>query len=519
VNLNFREDVWRAGFRPLAQVEEFEASLRAKLGLSTKYESARLSIGRSLAEPSSPSPVSSDAEKGKAIAGEYLFGTDVDLWIATVVVDGGLGASATADDFRSLVEAHWARGGRMLQSELENAGDDETRFMARLAELIPAEESGDGALPVGNPGEVRIPVGSVSKTHPGGEPIEISLNGLGAAPHHALMGRLGSGKTTTGVQIAAEIHRRAGIPFLFIDPKGEFVDRGQVAGRLAELDAHATAIEVGEQPIPLDFLPDPGVGSASVTKAAMQFRDSIALCCKGVGNIQQDLLRISVEKVIRHERPRDLKAVKEWYRQELQHANKDHDVVLSRLNELTTLKVFTPSMSAQEFFSRSWVISLKTLGTEELKRLVILLLLDSLKSFVLMQQDSPTPHGFRSLRHLLVIDEARRILSDKKYQSLVDLIRQGRSKGSVVMLLSQDPSDFEGQADDFTKQLGTVIAFACAQSQRGLKALQGAYGRRLQPNEFVDTYLPTGVAFAKLPGREPDRIRCWGDEPVATEEN
>ncbi len=82
------------------------------------------------------------------------------------------------------------------------------------------------------------------------------------------------------------------------------------------------------------------------------------------------------------------------------------------------------------------------------------------------------------------------------------------------MLLSQDPSDFDGQADDFTTQLGTVIAFACIQSQRGLRSLQGAFGRRLQPGEFADTFLPPGVAFAKLPGREPERIACWSPERV-----
>ncbi len=69
-------------------------------------------------------------------------------------------------------------------------------------------------------------------------------------------------------------------------------------------------------------------------------------------------------------------------------------------------------------------MSLKTLGTEELKKLVILLVLDSLRSFMLSQQESPVFEGYRALRHLLVIDEARRILANKKYQSLVDLVRR-----------------------------------------------------------------------------------------------
>jgi len=79
----------------------------------------------------------------------------------------------------------------------------------------------------------------------------------------------------------------------------------------------------------------------------------------------------------------------------------------------------------------------------------------------------------------------------------------------VVMLLSQDPSDFEGEADDFLSQIGTVVAFACNQSRKGLGSLEGVFGRKLQAAEFTDTQLEPGVAFVKLPGREPDRIRCW----------
>ena len=513
MNLQFKEEVWRGGFRPTLASEEFEDRLRGKLGFTAKYDSARLCIGRSLAEASRPDPLQA-ADRGKSIAGEFLFGDDIDLWLSVVVLDGELGAQATVDDFRALVEAHWARGARLLEQEMSECNGDEVRFMSRLADLLPeaSAKGGNGTLAARAVGEMKIPVGSVSTTYPGGKPVEVALNAPGVAPHIALMGKNGSGKTTTGIQLALDIVERTQIPFLFIDPKGEFVNNGRLAGRLADSGLDISPIEVGTDPIPLDFLPDPIVGSASISLAAMQFRDSIALCCGRVGDVQQDLLRTAVEKVIKYERRRDLPIVKDAYRQELDTTGKGHDSIMSRLNELTQLKVFSPELSPAKFFAKSWVLSLKALGTDELKRIAMLLLLDSLRSFILSQPDTPAPNGFRSFRHLLVIDEARRILAEKRYQSLVDLLRQGRSKGQITMLLSQDPSDFEGQADDFTTQLGTVIAFACSQGQRGLRSLQGAYGRRLQPQEFSDTFLPPGVAFAKLPGREAERVHCWGAE-------
>jgi len=187
---------------------------------------------------------------------------------------------------------------------------------------------------------------------------------------------------------------------------------------------------------------------------------------------------------------------------------KSADSIVSRLNELTTIACFEPELSASQFFSQSWIISLKSLP-EELKRLVTLILLDTASAFVLDQNDSTVTNGFRRLRHLLVVDEARKVLQERRSQSLVDLVRQGRSKGAVAMLLSQDPSDFEGAADDFLSQIGTVVAFACSQNERGLRSLMGVFGRKVQPNEFSDTYLPPGVAFVKLPGREAERIKCW----------
>ncbi len=512
MNLAFRDEVFRAQFRPTLEMEEFESFLRPKLGFKSKYESARLCIGRSLAEPLVPPPLGSDAQRGKAISGEILFGAEIDLWIAAVVMDGELGSIATIEDFRALVEAHWARGGKLLREQLQECKDDETELLRQLSNLLPEDETGAGlpdGLVVVRVGEVRLKVGSVSRTHPDGVDVDFVLNGPGTAPHIALMGKAGSGKTTTGVHLAQQIVDAASVPMLFIDPKGEFVDGDRLIGPLADFKPAPSAIEVGREAIPLDFLPDPGIGSASIMNASMQFRDSLALCCQGAGDIQKGLLLDSVQDVIRSSQVRGLAAVRDAYEARLTASGKMADSVLNRLRELTSLQIFDPSMSPANFFSRSWVVSLKTLQSEELRRLVVLLMLDAAKAFVLSQPDSQIQSGYRALRHLLVIDEARRILMEKRYQSLVDLVRQGRSKGEVVILLSQDPSDFEGQADDFTTQLGTVVAFACAQSQKGLRSLQGAFGRKLQPQEFSDTQLPTGVAFVKLPGRQAERVACW----------
>lgn len=432
------------------------------------------------------------------------------------MLDGELGTGATVEDFRALVEAHWHRGALLLREDLEQSADDPARFATVLADYLPdmnGRGAGTGgATPAGAAGELRLKIGSVSRTLAGDKPVDFVINGPGVSPHIALMGRSRSGKTTTGMQMAVDLAEKARIPLLIIDPKGEFVAEGEVQGKLRELGPRLRCIEMGRQPVPLDFLPSPEVGTASITNAAMRLRDSIALCCKSPGDIQQNMLRTAIEQVIRSGSEHSLESIREAYVAELINSGRDHDSIVSRLDELTSMPCFTPELSPAEFFGQSWVVSLRALESEELKRLAILLLLDSVNAWVQAQPEAPLTNSCRTLRHLLLIDEARPILLEKKYESLSQLIRRGASKGAAVMLLSQDPSDFDGQADDFTTQLGTVLAFACNQTAKGLKALSGAFGRKLQVNDFTDVTLTRGVAFSKLPGREPERIRCWQPE-------
>jgi hypothetical protein len=90
-------------------------------------------------------------------------------------------------------------------------GDAKARVLAQLAQAQSTEPS---------------------QTHPGGKPVDFVLNGPAATPHIALMGAVGKGKTTTGVQIALDLLKKAQIPILFIDPKGEFVADGRAIGAL-----------------------------------------------------------------------------------------------------------------------------------------------------------------------------------------------------------------------------------------------------------------------------------------------
>jgi hypothetical protein len=512
MNLDFKEKVWKAQFSPTEESADFVQRLRTAFGLGSRYESAQLLIGRSLAERTRPEPIPSATKYFKTpISGEVLFGEDLDIWICALVLDGKLNPASTVDDFRSLVEAHWARGSVLIRDELDRCDSNHIKLATRLADYLP-EGTGLATIPLatgsGEEGEIRLTLGPVSKTFPGAKPFDFVLNAQGAPPHIAFMGASGGGKTLTGVQLAAQIVEQTQIPFLFIDVKPEFTTESDLHPDLQTFARHARHIEVGKQALPLDFLPPADAPVHKMATSAMRLRDSLVLCCKSPGDRQRDILREAIEQVIASRGSRGLQDILETYQQRLRNEGKEDDSIVSRLNELTRLPSFSPDLQPAEFFQQSWIVTLNL--PEELKRLATLLLLDAASGFLLDQSEAPSTSNYRSIRHLLIVDEARKVLRDRRSESLVDLIRKGRSKGVTVMLLSQDPSDFEGEVDDFTRQLGTVVAFACAQSQRGLRNLIGVFGRKVLPEEFSGGQLAQGVAFVKVPNRAPERVQCWG---------
>ena len=518
--MDFKEGVVRVGYRPSDVAYEMEEILRSKLGFTNRYESARLMIGRSLREPESPGPATTPSKASKIIPGEHLFGEDVDLWISSLVVGGSMKSAATSDDFKTLVEAHWARGALLIKQELDDVGGDDVRLAVSLASLLP--EGSDGNASAGqsawlsgepNAGvpakQIVLKVGTVSLSLETGEPAELILNGPGTSPHIALMGGSGKGKTTTGIQMARQIVEQSKASSFFIDNKGEFVENGRLVGALSNFPVELHPIEVGHQSVPLDFLPHNNAGDVAMKIAAGRLRDAIALACPNAGPQQKGDLLDAIVAVASKPTGRDLGSVLQKYEGFLQANGKGVDTVVSRLKELTSLKCFAPVSVPERFFAKSWVISLKILP-EELKRLVTLMLLEALSASTLSKTESDvSSDGFRKVRQVVVIDEARKVLKSAKNDALVDVITKSRSKGVSVILLSQDPSDFEGQDYDFMTQIGSVVAFACNQSKGGLRALEGAFGRKLQTREFSDTYLEQGVAFCKVPGREAERVRCW----------
>jgi DNA sulfur modification protein DndE len=512
---------------PTLDADDFLEELRRdQLGGGERYRPARLALARSLHEQDPPPLVEKGTPTGKAIHGHTLFGAERGIW-ACLIAHSWPETIESDELFRAVVQAHWHRGAKLLRSDFQEARGSQVDFAVRIAAMGGlGTDAGKGKAQQNVAGSVQVTVrfGEQSIDLRQNTPVTVTLNEAGSSPHISVMGRIGSGKTRTGIDIAEQIFHQGKIPMIFIDPKGEFVKDGVFAPKpewknrtFADRFPGAQPLDVGRTPVPLDFLSLPkNPAPNALPDLASGFRDSVEKCIRAKGDVALDNLRQVVLSLLNanaaassksgHSAPISLSRILDALIEKNAEEDRGKDSIQARLGEMVDMKLFDPKMSPERFFSQTWVIGLSATN-ESAKKLVMFLVLDALASHILSQQDAPIDmFGNRQLRHLAVVDEAKEILS-YRHGALSALLRKARSKGQVIMLLSQSPDDFDKEEDDFLSQMGTVGVFASA--AQSVKSLRPVMGKKVRPEDLTDAALGKGVAFVKLPGRDPTKVLAW----------
>jgi hypothetical protein len=506
-----------ANFRTSRRADTANEFLRTRLGLHHRYEPARLAIGRSLAIAAPIEPISDEFadEDGKSILGKTLFGDeDLAIWASLIAEYSNLSAP-TVETLQEHVRRHWHRGALLLEAEWksheERFGEDEVyeRFIVFLAERagIPSYGSGeDQAIKPGREetrfrGAIELRLGEPGTDVNTGEVVYWTLNGKGS-PHVAIMGGTGSGKTRLATSMLRQVQQNNEVPCIVFDFKGDLCTNQELVQVL-----NATVVSSPATPIPLDVLHVSIHSDHELTNAAVRFRDSFSLIPGrgGVGAVQGGAIRDAAKAALvksTAERPADLYKIRDELNDHYTAAGKKPDTLSETLQELTQWKLFEPRLIPKDFFSRSWIIDVHN-ATETAQRLVVFLILDAMYSHFRTLTDSAIDsQGNRSLRCILVVDEARRVLGYGQ-RSLVGMVRESRSKGLSVFLISQSPDDYDTPDEDFLEQIGLTVSFKS--NGQSARVLRSCFGQTIDL-----AALGEGIGITRLPGQSKlTRVRAW----------
>jgi hypothetical protein len=234
--------------------------------------------------------------------------------------------------------------------------------------------------------------------------------------------------------------------------------------------------------------------------AAARFQESFKRIKQGgFGANQMDALREATSQALKTKRPCRLEDVKDSLKRVYAQRDMKPDGASAAFNQLCDFRLFEPKFSPPEFFANSWILTFPS-AAEETRRMVSYVVLDALDRWLNGLEDAPTDaHGNRALRAIVLIDEAHKLLGMKQ-QALANLVRMSRSKGGLVMLVSQKPDDFENEDDDFVSDVGLFVCFRT-------NARPGAAQRVLREKALTD--LQDGVCVARIGSRQPARIKAW----------
>lgn len=494
-------DVLGAQYQTTRAADVKCGELLRRFGYKHRYFAARLAIARSLSLPDPPPQEDGEDDPATPIRGQQLFRDTADAaaWLAIVSEAAGKDDLSLAD-FKRLIARHWGRGATLLMQDWEDAKGDLSTFVTKLAELarLPAEgytsRAGVGLDRTSVPAAVSVPIGEDAAT---GEPVVWAVNAKGSAPHSALMGASGKGKTTTAITLLRSIREATGVPVIVFDFKADLTQPDKALDRLLG----ASVVSPRTAPIPLDVLHLSDRSQNEITIAAQKLCDMLsALKGSGFGPTQKNLFVEAAERALRAHVPCTLEHVRNALRALYDEQGRNPDGATNTLDGLCRLPLFEPSLSPAEFFARSWIIQVPDALSQSVRVSVVTLIAEALNRHLGELGDAPTDaEGNRALRVMFVIDEAHNVL-ETHLDAVGRLLRVSRSRGGAVMLISQRPDDFDAADADFLADMGLILSF---QTNAQAKSVERLFAK----GASVAT-LGRGEAWVKM-GEAARRVVVW----------
>jgi DNA sulfur modification protein DndE len=136
------------------------------------------------------------------------------------------------------------------------------------------------------------------------------------------------------------------------------------------------------------------------------------------------------------------------------------DTLYSIISDLATNIFSSDSIpEAKKLYEQSLYINLPLELSDTLRQLAVFLTLKYLLAeFSSTNDTEPTAERIKPLRYVIVIDEAHVYLKNKNAsRALEDILRVLRSKGVVIIMLTQGVEDYKTKAFDFSSQIKIPI--------------------------------------------------------------
>lgn len=311
-------------------------------------------------------------------------------------------------------------------------------------------------------GLLNIELGQDSKSE---EPFLLRINDENEfdSQHFAVAGMNGSGKTQLIKDVLYQINKASNneLKYIFLDYKGE--------GKSDKLQSFLKATQaqfIDIQETPFKFNPLTYINLANERSRNLDvksFRDTIASIDKRIGVKQKQYLEQALDKCFEESMKKGLyPSIQDVYEMLLElyeESNQKPDSLSSIVKELAD-GIFDADFDPNlKLYNDSFYINLPPTLPDAVRQAAVFLILNYLLSeFIKCNDVQPNAQRIKPIRYIIVIDEAHAYLKNKNMAEVLEkLLRMIRSKGVIIMMLSQGVQEYKQRDFDFTSQVKIPI--------------------------------------------------------------
>lgn len=380
----------------------------------------------------------------------------------------------TDDNFysnNSAIKYHIDHGCIILKEIYDTSGQSKNVFLSKLASI--ASENLPGSVKTK---DLELFIGKKDLTN---EDIIVELNNTTkyANSHLAITGKPGTGKTQFLLKLLADIRYQSNFltNFILFDYKGDVFSNDKFVNI-----TRSSVYTLPDHSLPINPFVLPSYEESSVLISAREKAESFASINTRLGTVQKGNLTDAILTAYKKretlgDKFPDFEDVYKIALENYEASGSKPDSLIEILRDLSSFNLFwhhgTNQKLIEKLTSKTFIVNLSKLPV--LKELATYLVIERLYKEMTSLPDSPVVDGKRTIRTILVIDEAHNYLSQKNI-FLQKIIREGRSKGVVVFFASQSPDDYMQDFFDFQQLL--EFAFIFASDGISINTLQSVLG-------------------------------------------
>lgn len=284
--------------------------------------------------------------------------------------------------------------------------------------------------------------------------IQLELNNtvLHHNSHMAIAGCSGAGKTQFALYLLREICEKSNhtVKFIYLDFKGLNSEDKEKMSPFFERTG-AKLIDVKSTPFPIN--PLSFIDSINETNRRMGIDKFVDIVAKysNIGYKQQATLREATIEAFKDKKSGQHPSLMEINDKLLEIVGDKKDSLTEIIDQLSAYNIFQEDKNGTHFLNQNIYLSLSGDLPQAIRFTSLFLIINYIYNVFMNMENAPVEGDTAALRYVLLIDEAHVVFKERKYQEILErLLREIRSKGVSIVLLSQGIDEFNQQSFDFS---------------------------------------------------------------------